>query len=118
MMNREKGFTLLEVMLTIILVVVGFVSLMQAFSIGLSAGEEEAEFTAIHLAQERMEDLRNRSYVNVIEETENPVPEFSGFIRTVTVSTAFPLPAGLKEVTTTVSWGSTFNVSLVTYISQ
>ena len=114
----KKGFTLLEVMLTIILVVVGFVSLMQAFSIGLSAGEEEAEFTALHLAQEKMEDLRNTSYASIVNGTENPVLGFSGFSRTVAVSTAPPLPAGLKEVTTTVSWGSTFNVSLVTYISD
>ncbi len=116
--SGAKGFTLLEVLLTIILVVVGFVALMQAFSVGLSAGDEEAEFVAIHLAQQRMEDLRNRSYANVINGTENPVPGFSGFSRAVTVSTAFPLPAGLKEVTITVSWGSPFTVSLVTYISD
>ena len=114
-MKFHKGFTLLEVLLTIILIVVGFVSLMQALSTGISAGGEDAEFIALHLAQEKMENLRNGSYANVVNGTENPVSGFLGFQRQVSVAES---PTGLKSVTVTVSWGSTSNVILVTYISD
>lgn len=121
-MRTKKGFTLLEVLLTIILITAGFTALMQAFSAGIfTSADNENELIAMNLAQEKMEDLRNRSYANVTNEAKAPVAGFSAFEREVSISTAPPLPAGLKQVTTTVSWNAgsgQVSVILVTYISD
>lgn len=119
MERREKGFTLLEVLLTIILIAVGFTALLQAFSIGLFSGaENENELIAMTLAQEKMEDLRNRTYVSIVSEARAAVTGYPSFERQVVVTTP---QTGLALITTTVFWaskGSDLSVVLVTYISN
>lgn len=118
-MFKKKGFTLLEVLLTIILMVTGFVLLLQALATGLFAGgENETELIAINLAQEKIEELRNNNYSNIVNETKAAVPGFPVFQREVVVTTP---QAGLKEVSVSVYWftkADELNASLVTYVSN
>lgn len=115
----RKGFTLLEVLLTIILMVTGFIVLLQAVSIGLFAGgENETELVAVNLAQEKMEELRNKSYPDIANETKAVVSGFPAFQREVSVTA---LQSGLKQVNVTVYWfakSDELNTSLVTYVSD
>lgn len=114
-----KGFTLLEVLITILLMVIGSVFLLQALTTGLFAGgENETELVAISLAQEKMEELRNKSYSNIANETKAVVSGYPAFQREVVV--AIP-QASLKQVSVNVYWftkADELNVSLVTYESD
>lgn len=105
--------------MTMLLVVFGFTALLQAVGVGLFAGSEnENDLIAVHLAQEKVEDLRNTSYAGIVDGTEIPVTGFSVFDRTVTAAES---PQGLKEVTVTVTWDTKAGQSqvvLVTYISD
>lgn len=118
-MYKEKGFTLLEILLTILLVTGGFIVLLQAASIGLFAGgENQNELIAVNLAQEKMEDIRNTAYANIGNEAKAAVSGFPAFQREV----VFTIPqTGLKLVTVNVYWfakGSELSTSLVTYVSS
>ncbi len=115
----KDGFTLLEVLLTIILMVTGSLFLLQALATGLFAGgENETELIAVNLAQEKMEELRNNNYANIVNEAKAAVPGFPVFQREVAVT----IPqAGLKQATVNVYWftkADELNMSLVTYVSD
>ena len=119
MRNAKDGFTLLEVVLTIILMVAVFVVLLEAFSTGLfSGGENETELVAINLAKERMEDIRNRTYATIVNEAKAVIAAFPAFQREVVVTTP---QTGLRQVTVNVYWftkANELNESLVTYVSD
>lgn len=115
----KKGFTLLEVLLAIIIITVGFTILLQAVSTGLFAGgDNENMLVAVNLAQEKMEELRNRDYSNVINETKNTVSGFSVFQREVVTST---IQTGLKQISVNVYWfvkSDELSLNLVSYVSD
>ena len=115
----EKGFTLLAVLIAALLVTVGFVTLVGTFSTGLFAsGNNESLLLGTHLAQEKMEEIRNRSYASIANETRAAVSGFSSFDREVVVST--PL-TNLKQVSVNVYWynkSAELSTSLVTYVSN
>lgn len=109
----------MEVLLAVLLMVGGFLALSRAVVTGLSVGSEtEQELVAVNLAQERMEDIKNRSYVDVTGEARAPVTGFTSFEREVVVE----VPAtGLKQVDVNVYWHSKsdeLSISLVTYVSD
>lgn len=118
-MKKQNGFTLFEVLLTIVLITIGFTALMQAISAGFFAGgQNENSLVAVNLAQEKMEEIRNKSYANVVNEAKSAVSGFSVFQREVAVTAA---QAGLKEVSVKVYWFAKqdeLNVNLVTYVSD
>jgi len=117
--SRNKGFTLLEVMMAVVLMVSGFLSLSWAMSVGLFAGgDNENTLIAINLAQEKMEEIRNKSYANALNEAKAAVRGFSSFQREVAVST---VQGGLKEVDVNVYWyvkSAEASVGLVSYVSD
>jgi len=117
--RSRNGFTLLEVLLTLLLVTSAFLALSSAFSLGLSAsGNNEGLAVANVLAQEKMEEMRNKSYANVSSEAKAAVSGFSAYQREVAVTTP---QTGLKQVTVTVSWyhkDDELTASLVTYVSN
>src|SRR3989338_2877858 len=98
--NAKDGFTLLEVLLTIILMVAVFVVLLEAFSTGLfSGGENETELVGINLAQEKMEEIRNKSYATIVNEAKAVIAAFPAFQMEVAVTTP---QTSLKQVTVNV----------------
>ena len=119
MKRKSKGFTLLEVLLAVILFTVGFTALLQAMSVGLFAGgENENELVAVNLAQEKIEELRNKSYSAITNETKAVVAGFPAFAREAVIT----IPqTSLKQVSVNVYWYSKsneLNTSVVTYVSD
>lgn len=124
MKSQKSGFTLLEVLIALILFTVGVIAVAGFFSSGLFASSD-AENTAIamNLAQRRMEEIKNFTFANVVDEAKAAVSGFTGFEREVTVSdpSGAPTIADLKDVTVTVYWdvkADEVSVSLRTLISR
>ena len=116
---RQKGFTLLEVLLALLLFISAFTVLAEAISAGLSSGgDNENSLIAANLAAEKMEILKNTSYASIANETKAVVSDFTPFQREVGVTTPV---SNLKQVTVTVYWthkASEISYSLVTYFSN
>ena len=117
-----SGISLLEVLLAVVLFASGTVAIIGAIQqahAGLADGENL--LLATHLAQRRLEELRNASYGSVANEAKASVSSPSGFVRfsrEVIVTTPY---TNLKQVVVTVSWttpaGET-HVSLQAYRSN
>lgn len=119
-MLNAKGYTLLEVLITVVLLTTGLITVVVLFATSLSASiDAENTEIATNLAQARMEEIRNLDFTTgIVNEAKAVVPGFALFQREVTVTT--PL-TDLKQVTVTVYWtfkSSEVNTSLVTYISK
>jgi len=116
---NKKSFTILEVLLAIILISVGFAVLLHSISIGLFAGgENESELVAIKLVQDKIEELRNKSYANIANEAKAAVSGFSGYEREVVVITP---QTDLKQININVYWlskSSELNTGIATYVSN
>ena len=117
---RKKGFTLIEVLITLVILVVVFFPLLQIISRALIAsGESENTIIAMSLARAKIENIKNLDFVSIGAEGRSAVPNFSAFEREVIVNSLYN---ELKEVETIVYWqstdGSELNVSLITLITS
>ena len=87
----KKGFTLLEMLVTIVLLTIGIASILQMMSIAIFADTNtENSAIAYYLAQETMEDIKDASsYSNIDSFAASRASlsgDFSDFDREVTVS--------------------------------
>ena len=120
--QRDSAFTILEVILAAVLFAVGTVTTVELFH-RAQAGATDGEnvLIATHLAQRRMEELRNVAYGSLANESKASISSpsgFSRFSRQVTVTTPY---TNLKQVVITVYWnapGGETNVTLQTYRSN
>ena len=117
--NTRRGFTLLEILLTLALFGVGVVGIAGLFGYALDSSlDAEYTETAVALAQAKMEEIRNIAYASIANEAKAQVAGFSLFQRQVGVTES---PADLKQVTVTVYWqfrNKEVNEQLVTYVSK
>ena len=64
-MNNKKGFTLLEILIALAILMIGVASVVNMFPIGLHAAKRASDFTmAGILAQEKMAELMYLGYEN------------------------------------------------------
>jgi len=117
---KSKGFTLLEVLLVIIILAAVFFPLLQMFSSGLLVSDEvRGTNTAIILAQQKMEEIRNTAFFSISSETKTIISSFPAYSRQVNVSVP---QNNLKDVQVIVFWhpgeGSETSVSIETFISN
>ncbi|MBI2166726.1 MAG: prepilin-type N-terminal cleavage/methylation domain-containing protein [Candidatus Omnitrophica bacterium] len=111
----EKGFTLLEILITTLVLALGVFALSQAFNAGvLSSTDAENADLALNIAQAKMEELRNTNFTSLASSGPTADPGFPNFNTTVTVSGSDP-----KTITVAVAWNvlgpaSTTNVTLTT----
>lgn len=125
----KDGFTLLEILITTVVVTVGVAVLVGLFGSGL-VGSTDAENTtiAMNLAQRRMEEIKNLDFDTGIDDEPKEdvnidvdgdgVNDFPGFQREVVVTEP---ETDLKQVQVFVYWtfkGEEVNVGLVTYVSK
>lgn len=115
-MKDQKGFTLLEVMISVIILSVALLALagLQIISIrGNSFGGTMTE--AVTLARDKIEDLKRDDWDNVETGEDNPVIRGINYTRNWTVQGA----GQTKEVTVTVSWdGGNHQISLATTLAD
>ena len=121
-LRKSCGFTLLEVMLALVLFATGTMAVMDLLRCSQAAmAEGENVAVALHLAQRRLEELRNTAYGSVANEAKAAIASpagYSRFNREVTVTTSY---TNLKQVVVTVSWnapGGEASISLQTYRSN
>ena len=111
----KRGFTLAEVLVTLVIITFGMAALLMALSSALGvSGNVEEEETAMDIANAAMERLRGTSYTGLQNYTVDAGTLFSGMTGyTVTVTTT--KPADPARVNVTVSWlgkGGTSHVDL------
>lgn len=90
----KKGFTLLEILITIVLLTAGLTSILRAMSMGMAAESSvagsENDAIAKYLAQEKMEEIKDASsYANIDSFVATKAAlsgDYSSFERAVTVS--------------------------------
>jgi type IV pilus assembly protein PilV len=117
----EEGFTLVEIMIALVVLSVGLVALagLQISAIRGNAFSKRMT-TAVSIANEKMEQLKNSSYANILSESSTQVNQSNmNFTRQVTVTNG-PL-ANTKTLNVTVTWSDSsksHSVPITTVISQ
>lgn len=119
--NEEKGFTLVEVLVALFLLVVGIlgtIAVTATIISGNSLGQRMT--TASTLAQYKMEELKNTDYDSLASSTSPETVE-TYYSRSWTVSAADTPTTGMKtvEVAVSFSWkGATRTVTLKTIVAD
>ena len=115
----KQGFTLIEVLIAIVLATGGLMILMQLMGVAIFADSDlEYSLTALNLANEKLEELKDSDYSSVASATESSISGFP-FVddRVVTVSEV----NNLKDVQVEVRWtqkGGQQSIQLHTYIAD
>jgi Tfp pilus assembly protein PilV len=119
--THASGFTLLEVLLVIIMLMLVFIPLLQMLATGMSASEEvKSTNTAVMLAQKKLEEIRNiSSWGSITAESLTALsPTYPAYSRQVSVTDL----GNLKDVRVMVYWGTggqkADSISIETYISN
>ena len=120
MRNMKQGFTLIELIITIILVSSGSMVLMQLMGVAILADSDlESSLISLNLANEKLEELKDSDYSLVTSATESSISGFSWVDdRIVTVS---EISTDLKDVQVDVRWtqkGGQQSINLRTYITN
>lgn len=106
------GFTLMEVVITAVIISFGFALLLRVLSMAMSADKYlEYRITALNLANEKMEDIKNSAFASIGSSSESASSVGFAFIkeRRTTVSLVDGDGNGsedqdLKKVDVEVSW--------------
>lgn len=118
-LNRAAGFTLLEVLLIIIILMIFFIPILQLLSSGLLfSGEADETLTAMGLGGGKIEELKRTTFTSIENEAKSAVSGFPKYSREVTVTES---QTNLKDVEVKVYWligGEETNISLKTLITN
>jgi type IV pilus assembly protein PilV len=104
-MGHDEGFTLIELMITLVILSVGLIALAGLQITAVKANAFSKRMTAaIAVAEARIEQLKDMPYANVQSESPTPVVASGmNFTRQVTVTTNSPVP-NTKTIQVTVTW--------------
>jgi type IV pilus assembly protein PilV len=101
----DEGFTLIEIMITLVILSVGLVALagLQITAIKANAFSKRMT-TATAVAEAKIEQLKDTPYANVQSESATPIVAANmNFTRQVTVTANSPVP-NTKTIQVTVTW--------------
>ena len=118
--NMKRGFTLIELLVAIVLAAGVLMVLMQLMSVAIFADSDlEYSLTALNLANEKLEELKDSNYSSIVSTIESPISGFPWIDdRAVTVS---EVSTDLKDVQVEVRWtqqGGPQSISVRTYIAS
>ena len=131
--NEEKGFTILEAVVAISVLIIGIIAVLQVFPLALNVEKlSETETQASLLAQEKIEEKISWSYqdiavgVEIEDSLPSPFEKFSretkiNYVDSNLATTTSDL--GLKKIEVTVRWKSPLrieekSVELITLIAK
>jgi len=116
----NKGFTILETMVAILILTIGIIAVLQVFPLCSNIQKSnEMENQAIFLAQERMEQEIFKTYKNIQVETiiedslASPYERFSRETKITYVDSNLEeigLDSGFKKIEIIVEWSSIFKL--------
>lgn len=105
----HDGFTVIEIIVAMAIFAVAVLGLAVGSASVIRANQTSFFHTvATNLAQDKLEDLKGRSIINVgscSSNCESPVPRYQNvpFIRTWTVTANQPI-TGVSQITVTIQW--------------
>lgn len=116
----KKGFTLLEMLVTVVLLTTGLVAILRMMSMGMFADVNVENATVAHyLAQEKMEEIKDAGSYSDVDSFSSAraalAGDFADFDREVTVA------GDPKQVNVIVYWavkGQDQSVDLVTLLAD
>jgi len=118
----SDGFTLIEIMITLVILSIGLLSLagLQVSAIKGNANSKRMT-TAVSIAEKKIEQIKNIPYTDIQSESAQQFTvERVNFTQQVTVTANNPLQ-NTKKIDITVSWkggSKSYTVPLSTIISQ
>lgn len=121
-LRSRKGFTLVEVMIAILLLVGGIAA--STFMVGraMFATTDTEDFQqGLGLAQEKMESIRGTAFASIASEAKAAVSGWTGFSREVAVSEPAGTNSDFKQVVVTVYWNTVdgeLSTSLTTTVAD
>ena len=133
MKSINTGFTFLEVIIAISVLIIGIIAVLQVFPLALNIEKfNQMETQAVFLAQEKIEEKISGTYQNIQITTEiedslpSPFERFSRETKIVYVDSDLGdaiLDLGLKKIEVTVRWQSPLklrekSVNLITLIAE
>lgn len=117
-MFESKGFTLLEVMIALVVLTLGVIGIMWAFSTGMYATTDvENVDLALNIAQAKMEEIKNTQFATLADSGPTADPNFSKFNTTVNVAEG----QNPMQVDVTVAWtvkGGQTSIALTTLMAD
>ena len=125
--HKIRAFSLLEILLSIVLIILGVLSVVQVMSLAMNMDKiTEQQGIALSLAQEALENCKNvstfSSLTTLCAQSSATVTDFSDYTRSVTVDTS---ATTYDTVTSTVTWqdtkgysSKTLTVSLITVLTR
>ena len=119
MSQNNKGFTLIEVLVAMVILSIGLLG-TAALITGIIRGNQVSNrmTAATTLAQDKMENIKSVSYSDAESEPRAFLPSpYEQYERQVFVKNNYP-DNDMKTVTVTVYWGSGKSVSLQTILSR
>ncbi|MGB9662205.1 MAG: prepilin-type N-terminal cleavage/methylation domain-containing protein [Moorellaceae bacterium] len=124
MLKGERGFTLLEVVVSVALLLVALVPLVDYLSLsGRWVSSSRADLTALELAQGKLEEIKKKPFTEVQAEPADPqgaplpfgdnpsfsyrvaVQQVSRYLKTVTVTVFYQDAGGYREMSLTADKG-------------
>ena len=118
----RRGFTLLEVMISVVLLVSGVAAATFVFGKGMFASTDtELLEQGVALAQERIENLRGTAFASIASEAKAAVSGWTGFSRQVAVSQPAGTNSDFKQVVVTAYWDTPtgeVSTSLTSYVAN
>lgn len=116
--NTKTGFTLLEVLITILILAIGAVVILWAMSMGLFARSDiENIAQALNISQAKMEEIKDTAFGNINSSGPTADGNFPLFSTTVTANSN----SNIRQVDVNVSWptkGGNTNISLATLVAN
>ncbi len=116
--SKSGGFTLIEILITIVIITVGIIALSEAFNKGqLVLSDIENVRTAMNIAQEKMEEVSNTFFGSLSDSGPAADPDFPSFNVTVDVAEG----QNPMQVDVTVAWqakGGQASATLATLVSD
>jgi Tfp pilus assembly protein PilV len=118
---KKNGFSLVEMLLVLVFITVGFLPLMLLFSNGIVTSSNTSKSSqALELAQQTLEELKNTSWSNIVDSSNDKgtIAGYPAFSRSV--SAAEP-NTNLKDVIVLISWQTgtvSDSLSIETYFAN